>query len=692
MKSRSDPQAAIRSELGELRVQIIRSISEGIPSNIADGLGIYQRLLESLLSRFNDLERAVGRRPQYSLLASADTSGQALEWLLSDYEDFLAQAIRTKDSAVVDSLNRGMFGVLVSCLNMGETGASLRFYNLLAASWLQSKEWANETEWKSIRFSILEILRSVGMLTFSVPGITSVLDDRIVFAAQAARTLGVLLYYSIDKEDQDDLASVSATFWRIFRSPEIGNLENLGEPEIDQRIAYDRICDVAEGVAFGVSGWLLSQWKASTIPIEVFQQMWATVEQIQDRGWRAVTRVLDHDFDIFMGWAFWGVDVRADGSRAGHRWESSIREAVLLWAIRTYAWTTDPTLEPIGNEAAQLRDTQAIVSDMLRLLSDIESNSLWMQTFSLQRDSIAGTRSALEELGAECTLNLRRDLIDRPLDPSRLTKFFQAAQTAFVAESSVMSLFLGEQLNSPIPASADLPLEWYFIGPFTNQTKEYFVPTEVFADERNLATTYVRSLKASESQFLLSKLDEVLDHVTAPVGSLETTLRKAISDQSEGDRRPHVIVFGSYLLASEIEKMDRSASIRVGIGEAGTLFGSRLFFESQFGHDRIAVVDPSECGRVNWRAVEVDGYTTMLDLVPDGHWNSRLFVGVREIDASVARELVLDDPESWTVEGLTDSANVDRLRQQVLVRVQELVAWETLGSGGVVISVVESTG
>jgi hypothetical protein len=90
----AEPQEEFRAELTSLRRSVIRSIQQAIPSNVAEGLEIYQRLLNQILRRFNLLYE--GRARGYGRgLDLAGTNGSQMEWLRSDYQDFVEQALNS---------------------------------------------------------------------------------------------------------------------------------------------------------------------------------------------------------------------------------------------------------------------------------------------------------------------------------------------------------------------------------------------------------------------------------------------------------------------------------------------------------------------------------------------------------------------------------------------------------------------
>ena len=82
-----------RSE--SLRRSVIRAIQQAVPSNVEEGLKLYRQLLTPMMERFETLYR--DQRPRYEQFPlHPDPSGQQMLWILSDYKDFLEQALSTK--------------------------------------------------------------------------------------------------------------------------------------------------------------------------------------------------------------------------------------------------------------------------------------------------------------------------------------------------------------------------------------------------------------------------------------------------------------------------------------------------------------------------------------------------------------------------------------------------------------------
>jgi hypothetical protein len=130
-----NPQAVFRNQLASLRRMIADSIVGRASSDVSDGFAIYRRLLEHLLSRFDELEKKSGSRPSTHVLSIGEYSGQELTWLVDDCRYFLRRAIAIDDLDVTYEVVGGIFGLGATCLRMGDGAAFASFDDLLAYAW-----------------------------------------------------------------------------------------------------------------------------------------------------------------------------------------------------------------------------------------------------------------------------------------------------------------------------------------------------------------------------------------------------------------------------------------------------------------------------------------------------------------------------------------------------------------------------
>ena len=164
-------QDEFRAELQSLRWSVIRSIQQTVPSNVDEGLATYQRLLQDILKRFSLL---YGNTPRlYSrYLIGQGAGGEQMEWLRSDYEDFVEQALIARSIPTLRSVIGGLLGAAKVCINEDDSAALVLFLDLMKYAWQSAK---NDDELRTRRSIVRDqVLISLDHLTYE--SIASSLD------------------------------------------------------------------------------------------------------------------------------------------------------------------------------------------------------------------------------------------------------------------------------------------------------------------------------------------------------------------------------------------------------------------------------------------------------------------------------------------------------------------------------------
>ena len=163
-----------------------------------------------MMERFETLYR--DQRPRYEQFPlHPDPSGQQMLWILSDYKDFLEQALSTKAKGVLRAVISELFGAGAVCIRSGDVGALTLFLDLAAFAWraIESDDELGRN-FVALRDQLLGNTDSLVTVTVAVaPGRDS---QRIAIPgllARLAKLYSEFMKAAVDNESTVDLAAAA---------------------------------------------------------------------------------------------------------------------------------------------------------------------------------------------------------------------------------------------------------------------------------------------------------------------------------------------------------------------------------------------------------------------------------------------------------------------------------------------------
>ena len=677
----TSPRSTFRTELASLRDQLIRSIREGIPSNITEGLGIYQRLLEQLLKRFDELEKVSGSRPLYQPLSFGLTSGEELGWLQSDYSDFLQQALRSSDAVVIVSVIHGLLAVSATCVRMGDAAAFDHFLRLLPSVWGDSRATLDDRGWKAVRSSLLQFLQNLTRLVAYRERTSS--EGEVQSLAVVAKTFGELMKLAVDGRDAADLAVVSETCADAFGMTLSAAFRSSRDVPFGPFVATAR--RLVNAAIIGVDGWILFQWNRRFLSDPEVKSLRSALAPAKQSPWPALGIIDAYEWSGFFGWSMW--EMTQNGTRGGFALSigSFVERALLVTSVERQVLPALSDVRAGADSLLSIRDTKSRVELLLGRLDEIESD-VRMRELDLDEGAIIALRDSLLEIGANAGESLVNELIALPISDARLRTFVTAAREVWESSAKVLDLFPSREylgIDDEQPSSS--ASRWGYAGPYRAEAKEFFSDTQVEADPAMLAYQYVRAVLQTEAVSLRSVLVEKLPRRTVQQTELAAKARKEIDVQHDRGLNPMVILFAQW---STLDQLRDAASepIGTGIGLAGTVSGVPVFWETAVGAEMCVILDPSHMGQLWWREVVSEASdASIVESV------GRLTVEIQAVTEELATRLL--EQSAGPHDGPESSDEMKRqLEQKVLVKIQERIAIDILApDDGLVLEVLRST-
>jgi hypothetical protein len=652
-----NPSSVFRHELASVRKALINAIREGVPSDVVEGIDVYQRLLNRLLDRFDELERATGSRPAPQFLPFGLSGGEELAWLQTDYGDFINQSIRTGDSEVVTAVVHGLAGVAATCVGHGDATAYEPFIRLIYRVWTSRDVSGDGRYSEAARSAVINFLASQTRLAAASALQAESVEPR--FFAAIAKLYGELMKLAVDQRRTDDLQTLSVALQRSFGQSLAGVLRA-------SRPSGGGLIEVASRFAavatMGVDGWILYLTSPSR-PEHLTPAEARDLRQALSPGrfgvWQALPLVTSFEWSGFLGWTMWELDDNQDGIGHGAV-EANALTALVVEAVEREERPQINQLRMGTNGVLTLRGTVGELDGLLSRLAELENDERWA-FLDLPPPGIAWLRDVLDSLKREASDQLADELIARPLEQDRIDAFVTSANEQWRSQEKIVDQFPVVRATDGDEGS-DAPGPWLVYGQYVTISKDYFVETEVLADPAMLAFEFVRNLTQSEAIGVRQALLAALPSRDVQTAKLVDEVKAELTRMRARNLHPMIVLFAQFLVLDTL----RDAGTEHpggGIGVAGTIDGAEIFWETDVGGPICVLIDPATAGRVWWRPI-------IAELAEQAQRSPT--VDVQPIDDAKAEELAATGgPRS-------DRATMDArtLRQFALVRVQELLRVE----------------
>ena len=301
-----DPREEFRAELASLRRSVIRAIQEGVPSNIDEGMQLYRQLLERMLDRFATLYRTEGPRYEPFPLVP-DPSGQQMEWLRSDYQDFLEQGLVGNSAGAMRSILGGLFGASASCIRGGDVGALALFLDLLVEAWSAGEgNAAIDGGFARYRAQLLDAVRSLCVVAISGPS-DNPRQQGVVPAvlARLIKCLSDFMKSAIDNMATDDLRAAAGQMVESFVTGI--DLSSSVDPGAEDQTPLVRVArQLSAGALVGIDGWILYR-ATHGMPSDDAKLLRSAIQGAtrQINPWDALPLTLSPMGEDFFGWRRW---------------------------------------------------------------------------------------------------------------------------------------------------------------------------------------------------------------------------------------------------------------------------------------------------------------------------------------------------------------------------------------------------
>lgn len=672
----NNPRSVFKTQLESLRTSTIRNIQVGLPNEINDGLDVYQRLLEELLTSFNDLE-LVGPRPVFNLTIFGPTSGEQLGWLHSDYSDFFRQSLRSGDSVVIVSVLNGLMGIVATCIQMGNLPDLDLFLQLLTAVWSDSKKELDEGNWLSVRASIVGILNTSSRLLMSRRRMMAtdggnVMERNSTLMASVAKTFGNMMKQCVDAASVSDFISLADAIGGT--SENLTQLLHGTKPDMftEQSLQY------LSAATVGVGGWMLYLRSRAALASETFFELWTKYMSTIQQSWETLTIVNSFQWRGFFGWSSWeafyvGPNNGFVVSIAGY-----VEDALMIGAANLQQLPRPDDFIQGDDGPRSAREIQSMVDHLLSRLDDAGDNQARTDLLA-PGNGLDAIRNSLDAIRRDYSRQLENDLIKKDLDSDRVSEFFEAVEKEWDAQQKIVDLLPSErwQLEPSTEHPSEVNLSWRILGPYVTISKDFFAETHVSADPKMLAFEVVRALAQSEAALLRTELISSLPIRKTKRTELTSAIMREVARQRKNGLEPIVALFGNYQLLHTVREKDSPGQVW-GVGFAGQISNAKIFWEHGLNNEHCIVFDPSRIGRVWWREMEISA-SVEGSVERDG----RRIIEVRPIDEATAVKLSKQQSTSDELDLTPEKDKTRELLQQVLVRFQEIVLVEIFEDHGV---------
>jgi hypothetical protein len=661
------PQEEFRSELQSLRATILSSIQQSIPSNVDQGLKLYERLIEAIFTRYEVLNVA---QPQYSEspFLAMNTNGQEMSWLRSDYQDFLEQVMFHDSRPVAHSVIDGLSRAASICTQYGDVGAYTLFLDLLTYAWRSPfRSDISEMDRESTDRRLLSSLNVLGLSVIMSTQGRSQTKPRLV--AETIKTFSDFMKASIDSESAHRLRLTADQLIATFASHSPAQLF-LSEPhDIEELSTIER--QLTAAALIGNDGWILylGQHDGNR---ETLLRLRASLSGALSKvnPWDALPLVENSTINDLFEWTKWELfsGLQRQGFQISIR--SYMESAVLVEAAFSHQTPKPGQFTMATASFDNWRDHEFAISKLIGIIDDLPSKFGWISLIPLEFDAI---QAALSEMLVSTQSKRADAVIGRELEVSRELVFRTALERAR-NEPRLAHLFssrdiAADQITDDVRAPDKS--EYLTVGIHQLIPKDYFTDTGVEANENDLAFRIVQGMTRSEDALLHSQL--ILGIPPEPIASdqlLKQVKSEVVRLQTSGFT-PYVLLFGTGRLARLFEKdgesWQRSSGTNTRLAE---IFGVPLYWSITSEIEHCLVLPLGIVGRIGWRRIDPRAGDRQEE-------SGRLIVGIQAVTEQTARELI-DSDDAFNDFDSVANPNLDplqRLQENVIVRVLEDIAW-----------------
>jgi hypothetical protein len=311
-------------------------------------------------------------------------------------------------------------------------------------------------------------------------------------------------------------------------------------------------------------------------------------------------------------------------------------------------------------------DQQFYVERVLKAFDELEAEpwAHWLGPLPRAAESRAGVRDLLDMINR----SIEAQVIAQPLDSSRVQQFMNAASEEWQSQKSVMPRISSGFLDEGIDRST-LSSEPRRLGVNQLFPKDYFAPTHVLAEPKDLAQALMRGLARGETEFWLQTLGRNVDQHLVEADEFRAQVVTAVAEMRKRKLQPAVVVFRDWRLLDRLRGEDVDYTQRF---DEAHVNGASITLSYENVPFSCIVADFIVVGRLLYSRLSP---SQPVDRILD---DGRVLVGVEAIDADRAAQLWQRNPALAVSESGEPPSQDDALhllQQRVIVRIFEEVAF-----------------
>jgi len=600
-------------------------------------------------------------------LIGQGAGGEQMEWLRSDYEDFVEQALIARSIPTLRSVIGGLLGAAKVCINEDDSAALVLFLDLMKYAWQSAK---NDDELRTRRSIVRDqVLISLDHLTYE--SIASSLDGGRKTPGSYTvplliKTYSDLMKQSIDDRLPDDLDTVAkhlteaSTYARSLFT-DYGHADPVVGSD-DQSLVQ-----IVTAALIGVDGWILylgGQNQVSRDELTLREVLKPYIDRVN--SWDALPFVVGYRSSDFFSWTSW--ELFSSERRSGFLISVGgfIEKAVLISAISNEKLPTWQNLQSSLSDRENVGDLRSVVRELLLQLDQLVDQGSWVEPDAPMVFSLRRTLTNFQE---EALVLLSNQLIDRPLSRELLQRF-RSTVRAQRLQAHVAQLFPQSEivLGHDDEQLLDIPR----FGVDRLDAKDYFVESDVEADAGRLAVQCVRIQRSQEQSYVLGRLNSFLPSQDSNRQTIVEDVKKRIDlDRLEG-RTPVILISGSWIVARlfDVEGEDWTETPPTLL-RAGAYHGVAVYWTISVHDQMCFVFDPILVANIDWRRMTSDGSNRDSE---DG----RLLVEVLPVSREYAQSLGNES-------GQLTEEEIRRRQETVHVKVIEAFRWSPIAPAGAVL-------
>ncbi len=213
MRRRSDdPQAVLRSALGDLRDRTVAAIKDSRLADVDDALELYKQLMVAALDLFDELDAAASPTGASGFLRY----GREMDWLARDAGALMVSALATGAVETIYALQGLPFDLMVEGWRRGSLALFEHGLDLYGRCWSEAMTALEPRPWSRVRDSLLlQLGNFADFYLLSGRGEVSPELQRDLAMAEM-RLLSQCARLAVDNGRADDLRRVIGVVHRSF--------------------------------------------------------------------------------------------------------------------------------------------------------------------------------------------------------------------------------------------------------------------------------------------------------------------------------------------------------------------------------------------------------------------------------------------------------------------------------------------